>query len=110
MFILVTICKHQVKDWVDPLDLDSISLQVLSGLTLDTFADELQPKYLQLHRHCLVRVPKKWRYTITSLDGYRIYYDKVLKGQEQLVRNYIHKNDDECHTECNYAYHRQYLE
>ncbi len=108
---LVTIRKHKVLDWVDPLELDSVALQVFNdpSVEVDTYADEIDPTYLQLHRHLLIKTPSSWRFTQTSLDGYRVHYLRCALKDASKLRCYIHKNGHECHLECNSAYNGDYI-
>ncbi len=107
---LVTIRKHQVLDYVDVTDLDSVAFQIfeVSNLALDTYADELDT-HNHLHRHMLCKIKKSFKYKpFTSLSGFKVQYDTVAKGDEEKVRKYIHKNWDQCHIQCALAHDNQY--
>ncbi len=105
MVIMVTIRAHQVKRHVTVQQLDRVCLHLSQEnlVLLYDYADELGPRYKQLHRHGLaVSPPNINRFHLpTSILGFRIYYRNVVTGSEGRCHSYIHKNADECHIVIN---------
>ncbi len=93
---LLTIHKHQVKDFVlvsDILDvLEVITSNKLSQLRVLDIAFESHGMYRQLHCHMIVRVNKEWRYRgYTSIGGYRCHWESMEIDDFHTVHGYIHK-------------------
>ncbi len=105
LYYLLTIEKHQVKDYVDSYDLISelayIQVQ-LSRMSVLDIGLEAHGMYMQLHLHALVRIDYNFRYSsICKHNGYRFHwarlYDKVDIDRVSLyfynrLGGYIHKN------------------
>lgn len=111
---LLTISKHQKKDYVDKSDLNAIIVTLKwkhPSLTFTEYSYENTGKYRQLHFHGLCRVNGKIMYKDNnSINGYRLqwkpvwdtagaikYITKDTQGnkyrQEQiLVENYYNHN------------------
>ncbi len=109
---LITICKHQVKDYVSPEELNEvISALASEGIVVQYGCIERHGKYKQLHYHGVVNLPKTMRYGLyTQYDDFRIHYQWI---QSHIVtKRYIFKHySPYTHTEqdtvmANYfAYH-----
>ncbi len=89
-YYLVTICKHQVKDYVSPNDLFN-TLWYLSkhGVTDFYGKYERHGRYKQLHYHFITRIQC---YDLTSLSGFRIHYERFPKGDLPVMKRYIDKH------------------
>jgi len=98
LYYLVTICKHQVKEYVSKKDLDQIIKFVLSNDMFDPgiiheVAYERHGVYKQLHCHLLMSARSTRRpWWPTSAYGFRVYYSP-LKDLQDIPRvcNYIYK-------------------
>ncbi len=99
---MVTIRKHQVKDHVDPIDIERVMLILLQEHEIEVYdcAYEIDPRYHQLHLHGLCKASASFTW-ITSINGFRIYWDKIYKVDLPKVTRYIHKNYDQCHEVVN---------
>ncbi len=110
----ITICRHQVKTYVEKSDIESIITKmkwIEPTLDIKDSAYEISPTYTQLHYHALVTTRAAFRYSkLTTLDGFRIYWKKVTGIKDiRRILTYIHK--DSCNKEeqeqvlnCNYYY------
>jgi len=111
-FYLITIAKHQVKDYVHKSDLDNIVVRLKTKhdtLHVIDCVYEISDKYRQLHIHAIARLGHTISYKQNnSFNGYRVqwspiynwkgalsYLTKVVKSkyrQEQIFaeNNYNH--------------------
>ncbi len=83
---LVTIRKHQVKDYVSLDDLQQI-LAALHYNDIDFFTGcaEAHGKYKQLHYHGLVRVSRGFHYyKYTKILDFRIHWKKLKQNEYML--------------------------
>ncbi len=75
---LISIHRHQVKDYVNKKDIDTIVSTLtdkLPILKIKFHTYEISPKYKQLHYHALVESSLRVRYKDNSqIDGFRIYW------------------------------------
>jgi len=90
---MVSIHKHQVKDFVQEIDLKRVihelKLRVPKMHTL-SLRYELGGKYRQLHAHFIAKVHKDFRYgKYSKFNGYRIHW-LIVNRMEGIVR-YINK-------------------
>ncbi len=114
-YYLISINKHQVKDYVTKADLDRIIIQLKwleTSLDIKDSAYELGHKYNQLHFHAIVKTKPSFRYRhLTKLDGYQIYWKKIIDNKDIVkISTYIHKDssnrfEQEEILECNYYLH-----
>lgn len=113
-YYMVTIAKHQVKDYVDKSDI--LNVQHLMKLKISTLEFmggglEISPTYHQLHYHGIVRVPTRvsiYFKNNCSFDGFRVQWRKCYDTNRAL--DYCLKNahnkyveDQICYT--NYFNH-----
>ncbi len=115
---MITIRKHQVKDFVDVgvlrTILDNLIINRLGWTSchVDNVVFEVDPTYLQLHLHCILYSKRDFRYskyTSAGFGEFRVHFRKVYdldgaKGylkkqswnpwvQEQLIsENYYNHN------------------
>ncbi len=100
-YYMVTICKHQVKDWVDEKQLSAVFRRICNTHPFDLhivdYDTEIDPIYKQLHAHAVVHspIPIIYKNMITSYNGFRIYYKEV--GSLPGALSYLHKNEFEGH-------------
>ncbi len=91
---LITIRKHQVKDYVDVqeiMNIIGILMTKLPSLRLGSNSFEVDNKYRQLHFHSIVYISEYLRYkTVSSFGGFRIYW-KAVYNIERLLK-YIKKD------------------
>ncbi len=91
----LTIRKHQVKDYVSEEDLVSIlnTLERRLPLIVTDVVYEIDPKYLQLHSHIILKTPYSVYYKQhSSINGFRVYWRKV----EDLKPTYSYMHKDSC--------------
>ncbi len=112
-FYLLTIAKHQVKDFVDQLQLDAIVNYIKlvhDSLHIITHSYELSNKYDQLHFHAIVRLSHRIIYKDNnSHKGFRLQWKPVYnwhgahtyitkdatdkyKQEQILLENFYHHN------------------
>ncbi len=92
---LLTIRKHQVKDYVTPEEINDVILNLklrIASLHITQSCYELDSKYQQLHWHAWVTTDKYIYYNkYSSNNGFRIYW-RSLEGKSPLgVIRYLHK-------------------
>lgn len=93
LIYMITIRKHQVKDYVSISDLRDVVIWLkcrLPFIKIDNVVYEIDSTYRQLHLHCILRSPLDFKYNQhTKCWGYRIHYRKVydLSG----ARGYLSK-------------------
>lgn len=96
---MLTIAKHQVKDYVKPEDLIEVLGKLKKELPqLKTFeyCMELSPKYKQLHLHILCSNPKRIYYKdFCSRGGYRLQWSPQFDRTKVL--SYIRKDARDTH-------------
>ncbi len=89
-YYLVTVRKHQVKDFVSPVDLENILWYLSKRGVHNLYGKwERHGRYKQLHYHFITRIPK---YTLTSFSGFRIHYERFSKGDYSAMQRYIDKH------------------
>ncbi len=96
----LTIRKHQVKDYVKEEDLQCIltCLERRLPLIVTDVAYEIDPKYLQLHSHILLKTPRSVFYKKhSSINGFRVYWRVV--SDHQPVCDYIHKDSNDIYKQ-----------
>ncbi len=92
---MVSIHKHQKKDFVSKNDLDNVLNKLLALLgyyspQVDNKVYEMTHKYCQLHLHCLLITARDFRYyKYTKFQGYRVHFKKVYDLQG--IQRYLHK-------------------
>ncbi len=90
-YYLLTIAKHQVKDYVDKSDLDQamVSLKLKhDSLNILSKTYEISKLYKQLHLHAIVSIPYSIHYkTNNSFDGFRFQWKPVydFKGAFKYI-------------------------
>lgn len=98
---MVTIRKHQVKDFVTVSDLTDRLTWLVTTLgrsvefTIDTTVFEVDPKYMQLHLHCILTATSNFKYyKLTKNKGFRIHFRKVydLTGAKGYLMKQV-RND-----------------
>lgn len=94
LYYLVTLRRHQVKDYVDYEHLDNI----INGLDkqffdIKDYCLERHGKYKQLHAHLIVKVNKGFRYKrhVKAVKGYIMHF-KAITTSLRNVSAYIHKH------------------
>ncbi len=99
-YYLITIRKHQVKDYVSVDELLSVLgrfVELYPNADIVDKGIECHGMYMQLHTHFIVCTPKKFYYRLFSQwEGFIIHYKLIEIGciQDMLsVIDYIHKND-----------------
>lgn len=75
---MLTIAKHQVKDYVTTYDINSV-IKILkerfNTLAVQTIGYELMPKYNQLHAHLLISIKEPVYYKKnSSILGFRVQW------------------------------------
>lgn len=98
---LLTIAKHQVKDFVDADMLDNIHAELkwrLTDLYMPAYAYEVSPHYRQLHLHGIALTKRAVFYKENnSLDGFRLQWKKVYNLPRAL--EYVYKNAHNAHVQ-----------
>lgn len=92
-YYMVTVRKHQVKDFVTVQHLDTILDLAIKGLnaTVEHVVYEIETTFNQLHLHCIVKTKFRVCYRARcKLSGFRIYWKPVF-SMEGCV-SYIHKD------------------
>lgn len=90
-FYLLTIAKHQVKDYVNKSQLDKIVNSIKykhDSLHVINYCYEISPKYNQLHFHGIVRLNHKISYKLNcSLGGFRLQWKPIYNwvGANQYI-------------------------
>ncbi len=80
---MVSIHKHQKKDFVCKYDLDNVLNKLLASLAsyqpqAGNIVYEMTAKYCQLHLHCILKVARDFRYyRYTKSNGFRVHFTKV---------------------------------
>lgn len=92
---MLTIAKHQVKDYVDKSDilevLHLLKLRLPYLETTDVYSYEISPKYRQLHYHGVVRSPRRIHYKENNtLNGYRLQWSPIYNMESTMA--YIYKD------------------
>ncbi len=93
MIYLLTIHKHQVKDYVTTSDLDSIVSELKAKLHMNIidYSYEIGSSHRELHSHLIVNVKGRFRYKdYTKINGFQAYWDKAYEIDR--LRSYIHKD------------------
>jgi len=96
---LVTIRKHQVKDFVHPTELDECITYIdkCDYLVIRDYCYEGHGLYKQYHCHALIETPKFFRFRgLTKYKGFTIHW-KAISGRPDKVCMYIHKH---CNNHC----------
>lgn len=90
---LVTICKPQKKEYVDPDDITRIIKHLeTNGIVCEYGKLERHGMYRQLHFHGLFLIhPNIFYSNFTRINGYRVYYKRMKRGTELVVMRYIDK-------------------
>ncbi len=88
---LITICKYQVKDFVQKYELENVLKNLYinklgSEVIIDNIVYEISPTYKQLHLHCILYSKRNFRYNRFTKDGsFKVHFRRVynlgtLKG------------------------------
>ncbi len=103
LYYMITIRSHNTKLHISEQMLTNILEYVTRHDNLYVIDQdcELDPVYKQLHLHGVVHSTRLlvYKQLITSLGGYRIYYQHI--GSLPGAISYIHKNEFECHKVIN---------
>lgn len=96
MLYFLTIRKFKVKEYVSPKELDAVllTLQQLYSIIPKEKGAEIDPKYHQLHAHCIMSSTNKIRYkNLSRIGPFRLFW-KEIKTQHDYkkISNYIKKN------------------
>ncbi len=96
---LLTIRKHQVKDFVTVNELKSALANLVSHIPMyvTNIVFEVEHTYMQLHLHCIITMDHYFNYTrYTKYHGFRLHFKKCydlggLKGYllKQVSNKYI---------------------
>lgn len=117
---MLTIAKHQVKDYVTKEDIDKVitilknedTLQIVDHLSVY----EISPKYRQLHGHFIVSTPTKVHFKqYTSILGFRLQWKPIFNiygAVQYLQKDIEHDNSQsdilmENYFNHNYAFNEQ---
>ncbi len=92
---LLTIRKHQVKDYVTPEELTDVIINLklrISSLHIIQDCYETDSKYQQLHWHAWVTTGEYIHYSKYSSNGnFRIYWRSLRQKSPIQVIQYLHK-------------------
>jgi len=93
-YFLVTLRKHQVKDYVDYQYLNAI-VKVLDKhfFNIVDYCLEFHGRYKQLHAHMIVRVSKNFYYGqhVRDVKGFIMHF-KAIDNDLLKVSRYLHKH------------------
>lgn len=108
---LITICKHQVKDYVTNDELREVKLALMKELeSFQYYCIERHGKYKQLHAHGLMVLDRSIKYGLyTRYNGFRIHFKQITSFYNTIKYIFKHKNPyfdpmDIIHSNY-YAYH-----
>lgn len=93
-YYLVTLARHQVKDFVDHDYLKDIIRNLdKQHFDIKHYALERHGKYKQLHAHMLVKVNKYFKYQsyVKAVDGFIMHFRKITKSLKNVIK-YIYKH------------------
>ncbi len=105
-YYMITIRKHQVKDYVDLHDIHQVMVYLHDhGIDIDEGMSECHGKYKQLHYHGVVKLYKRFYFKpYTKFSGFRIHFKAFSPNALFQIQKYIYKHNP------NEEYRRQTLE
>ncbi len=104
-YYMITIRKHQVKDYVEQRDIREILIYLHDNqIDVDDGICECHGKYKQLHFHGISLLPKQFYYKpFTKCAGFRIHFKPFKPNALYAIKQYIYKHNP------TYDYHIQTL-
>ncbi len=110
---MITIRKHQVKDYINKEMLDEVIEQLeqcIASFYIIQGVYENSGKYKQLHYHAIAKVIKGFRYSrFTEYQGFRIMWTKVYdyyKACAYLLKDLRHRSQDDILIDNYYSVNR----
>lgn len=93
-YYLVTLARHQVKDYVSYEHLDKI-IKTLNKpfFNIIDYCCECHGRYKQLHAHMIVKVNKSFKYKhyVKTVTGFIMHFKQITTPLIN-VKQYIHKH------------------